>query len=207
MNRRPFSAMALILGLALFAQVCFGASFAERDGMVVIEAEHYDNLRADTVSGVTWELRNDVDNFLEGPTSHGEYMYVPTNSNDDNFSDFDQVVIDEAPRMDYKAEFITGGTYYIWVRGNEEPGNSYHFGIDGTITGVRPQGYGDWVWWNDDRDVDPVAQLDIAPVCIRSTSISVNRNPVLTRLSSRPILILYPKALGLMKQEAMAQLQ
>ena len=43
-----------LLLLMLFAPVCFG-DFLETGGMVVLEAEDYDALRADTVSGVTWE--------------------------------------------------------------------------------------------------------------------------------------------------------
>ena len=140
--------------LMLCAQVCFSA-------MVVIETEDYDNLRADTVSGVSWELRLDDGTHLDEPASMLQYMYIGENSNDDNFSNFDQRVIDESPRMDFEIDFTTGGTYYLWVHGAELPGNSMHVGIDNQLTDNRLQGYGDFTWWNDNRDVDPPCQIDI----------------------------------------------
>lgn len=157
-GRRTFGAMLL---LALFAQVCFG-TFIETGGMVVIEAEDYTGIRASQDGGnISWELTLDDGTHEDEPASMGKYMYVPVNPIDDNYSSFNQGVLDNAPRLDYEIDFTTGGTYYIWVHGAELPGNSMHIGIDGLLTNNRLQGYGDLTWWNDNRDVDPPCQIDI----------------------------------------------
>jgi hypothetical protein len=136
--------------------------FQERGGMIVFEAEHYDNLRPSQDGGnVSWALKTDVANPLEGPTSNGEYMYVGTNSVMANYGNFSQNVLDKAPRLDYMINAITGGTYYIWVRGNENPGNSVFVVADFQSTAAAVEGYGSWVWWNDDRFLTPAAQVTL----------------------------------------------
>jgi hypothetical protein len=138
--------------------------FQEVNGMIVIEAEHYDNLRPSQDGGnVSWELKNDTAHYLEGPTSNGEYMYVGTNSVSANYGNFGQNVLDNAPRVDYAINAVTGGTYYIWIRGNENPGNSLFLVADFQLTAAAAQGYGNWVWWNDDRFLTPAAQVALTP--------------------------------------------
>jgi hypothetical protein len=136
--------------------------FQEVDGMIVIEAEHYDNLRPSQDGGnVSWELRNDTAHYLEGPTSNSEYVYVGTNSVSANYGSFSPNVLNNAPRVDYAINVVTGGTYYIWIRGNENPGNSVFLVADFQLTAAAVQGYGNWVWWNDDRFLTPAAQVTL----------------------------------------------
>jgi fibronectin type 3 domain-containing protein len=138
------------------------ASFIEVGGRVVMEAEHYDNLRPSQDGGnVSWVLRNDAANYLEGPTSNGEYLYVGANSINGNYTPFSQSVLNNAPRADFNVEFTTGGTYYIWVCGNQNPGNSLYLVADFNLTAAAPTGAGNWVWWNDDQFLTPVAQVTL----------------------------------------------
>jgi len=154
--------MFLAFVMVFVAGNALAASFRENGGAVVIEAEHYDNLRPSQDGGnVSWGLRTDTANYLEGPTSNSEYLYVGANSINGNYTPFSQTVLNNAPRADYNVEFTTGGTYYIWVLANENPGNSLYLVADFQLTAAAVQGNGNWVWWNDDRFLTPAAQVTL----------------------------------------------
>ena len=149
---------AVILMVLCATASVHAASFFEEDGMVVIEAEHYDGLRGDTSSGVSWELGTDEPTA----TSNGAYMLCPDNTNN-NFNNMDATTVAQSPRMDFVCDFTTGGTYYIWLLAKDKSGNSMHFGIDGQANSNADQIQWDdgWVWTTEQKTGGEPAFLDI----------------------------------------------
>jgi len=153
----------ILLCLLLLIQTGLGASFTEIEGRIVMEAEHYDNLRPTPSNGVNWELTTDEPTA----TSNNEYMFSPVNSHSSNYgNDFNQTVLDNSPRMDYECNFTTGGTYYIWILAKDKGGNSIFFGIDFQINTTNSnQGMewdNGWLWADQYRpDGNNTAYIDI----------------------------------------------
>ena len=164
---KRFTVWVLPVCLLLMVQTGLGA-FAEKDGMIVMEAEHYDALDADNASPfVMWELRTDE----PAVTSNSEFMACPANSADARYDNLPDVLPDIAPRMDYECEFTTGGTYYVWVRAQDlspaTAGNSLHIAVDFSAAG-NPMNVGiewpgsgtGWHWTNDRRGSEVAASFE-----------------------------------------------
>ena len=96
--------------------------FVERDGIVVMEAEDY-NLTIPR-SGDSWVLHTDVAGYVGGGSLRAEPDGSPT---------IDTGYLTTSPELQYRVQFATTGTYYVWlrVRAPDTYGNSAHAGLDG----------------------------------------------------------------------------
>ena len=99
--------------------------FFEQGGMVVMEAEHYDSIKAG-VAPV-----DDVWTLQTGHFSVGDGYMQALPDNGDNVNDPD--IESLSPRMSYVVNFSATGTYYLWARseGPDNSGDSFHYGLDG----------------------------------------------------------------------------
>ncbi len=129
-------------------------------GLIVIEAEGFDQKIAIDSNNHSWELTTATAGF----SGEGAMEALPNvNLN---------VNIDTAisPRLDYNMEFTVPGTYYVWVRAlaDSSPGpgqnDSVNVGMDGVLAatsdriGFFPQGAG-YVWSNTTLDGNTRATL------------------------------------------------
>jgi hypothetical protein len=147
--------------------------FAETDGMVAVEAEHYfaqtsDNVRAFhlTHSTQTPTIKPDGDPNHAATASGGAYLEILP---DTRRTHADKLITNTnfSPKpgklavLNYKVNFSTPGRYYVWARafstGSED--NGLHVGIDGTWpeSGQRMQwcnGKNSWRWESKQRTKD-----------------------------------------------------
>ena len=114
------------------------------DGIVSVEAEHYDELIE--ASGGTFVLTGPKDGFtgIEGMEATGG-----GNAN--------AGFADSNPRMLYQVEFVKTGTHYVWIRawGATGSDDSCHAGLNGEESGTsdRMSGWNaDYTWSNDTMD-------------------------------------------------------
>ncbi len=120
--------------------VSTNGAFLESNGMVVIEAEHYDTLSPGINAAVnsTWEEFN-----FTGASGTMMEATPDAGVNAKNTT--------IGPKLSYPVQFTTTGTYYIWVRlwGKHWASGSVHVGLD---TPVSYYSYGvysksnQWVW-------------------------------------------------------------
>ncbi|MBL9167749.1 MAG: hypothetical protein JNN07_08410 [Verrucomicrobiales bacterium] len=122
-------------------------------GLIVIEAEGFDEKTTIESNNHTWELTT-VNAGFSGEGAMEATPNVNLNVNIDTTI---------SPRLDYNVEFTVPGTYYVWVRGlaDSAPGlgqnDSINVGIDGALPatsdriGFFPQGSG-YVWSNTTLD-------------------------------------------------------
>jgi len=107
-------------------------AYYENDGLVVIEAEHFDGI-ADGVAPVddAWVLQTGG-----GSIGDGYVQALPDNGDNVNDPDIESL----SPRLSYAIKFTTAGaTYYLWTRGTGPNGlgDSFHYGLDGdSISGA-----------------------------------------------------------------------
>ena len=99
------------------------AGFQESGGLVTFEAEHYD-AKVDQ-GGASWTPYAGVSGASGTALQAGPDAGLKV---DDN-------VAGNSPRLDYKVNFSTPGTYTVWVRGTgpDYAGDSVHVGLDGTL--------------------------------------------------------------------------
>jgi hypothetical protein len=124
MGRKSLHLLSVLLVLAVGSVGVHAAPFqqdAGPDGLVSIEAEHYD--KNTPQGGHTWELVGPTGGF----TGEAGMQALPdsgANTNDNYLTD--------APRLDYEINFVKTGTYYVWVRGWGVDGgaDSIHSGLD-----------------------------------------------------------------------------
>ena len=102
------------------------SDFVERDGLVVIEAEHFSSKSAGT--NHHWV------NNVSGAASSGNFMV----STPDNGSIKHNT--SGSPRLSYRVRFERSGRFYLWIRGKgdtnaggEGKSDSLHAGIDGKL--------------------------------------------------------------------------
>jgi len=171
----------LVWGLPLFllfvVQTGLGA-FAEKDGMVVCEAENYDAIRPGS-TGAEFVLKTDA---LPGAASGGAYM----DDVDDHvrYSTLPEAVTD-GPRMDYVCK-LEGGTYKLIVRGASNGSNSdtCHFGINGQVNGAQTDGTNNSI---NGIDLDNDDQWDWQTATVNGTNVVVIDNP------GEYVLNIYPR--------------
>ncbi len=151
----------------------------ERNGRVIVEAEHYTSKRCNWVA--LWGVEIDMDerNWLEqSPNEFSQAQPDPDGFHAGPSGDAymeclpDLRVTEHDPlgpgtiygdcvggaSLSYEIDFQTTGTYYVWVRvystGKED--NGMHVGIDGELpqTGVKIQWCGPdvWRWSSAQRD-------------------------------------------------------
>ncbi|MBK9665203.1 MAG: VCBS repeat-containing protein [Gammaproteobacteria bacterium] len=128
-----------------------GAFQQEANGTVSIEAEHYDA----NVEGGSTQWNGPA--FPSG-ASGGQAMEAPA---------------DGQPRLEYRVDFSTAGTYYVWIRSYAFDGssNSVRFGSDGgwldQLVTISP--FNSWQW-------EGPFTLDVGSVgCIHWVSPGVSR--------------------------------
>ena len=129
--------------------------YEEKDGLLVVEAEHYSKQSCDDVR--KWylvtesdlpDIQPDPDGSHAGGASGGAYLEIlPDTRTNHSETLIQQVNFTEDPGriavLYYAVYFNTPGTYYVWVRacptGSED--NGLHVGIDGEwpVTGYRMQ--------------------------------------------------------------------
>lgn len=173
----------------------------EQNGIVAIEAEHYDSLElSDVRQWITFNPQNST-----GPTPDPDPSHANTASAsgyieilpDTRVTHQDQLInnvnfTNTAGQMtivNYKVKFTTTGKYYVWVRaystGTED--NGVHVGLDGTWpeSGKRMQwceGKNQWTWASKQRTAanhcgeEQLIYLDINTVGIHTISFSMRED-------------------------------
>ncbi|MFA5856930.1 MAG: DNRLRE domain-containing protein [Candidatus Pacearchaeota archaeon] len=97
--------------------------FVESSGMIVIEAENYSKI---IIRGAkSWNFTN----TYSGYSGTGALQALPNTGTNNNAG-----YTTTSPEVQFKADFATSGTYYVWVRGYAISGNddSIHAGINNT---------------------------------------------------------------------------
>lgn len=152
MNKIAVAALALCLATQekdkLFVE--------DKDGLIVIEAEHYHGKVDKDPS--KWVVVKEPAGF----SGDGAVEAKPNEDANNNGEDF----ADISPRLDYKVKFAKAGKYRVWVRGygKTDSDNSCHIGLDGKAVETSDR-IGDfpteeWAWYNDTHDTEP-AVIDI----------------------------------------------
>ncbi|MFH1719637.1 MAG: hypothetical protein ABIF19_19980, partial [Planctomycetota bacterium] len=122
-----------------------------RDGIVSVEAEHYDN-KAPGQNGTGWEEVGPTGGF----TGIMGMQVANEGSNDTNYAA-------ESARLDYEVNFVKTGTHYVWILAWGPDGNSdsCHAGLDGEEIGTSDRIGGGWnagySWNNDTMDPEPAS--------------------------------------------------
>ena len=138
-----FTFLVLVLGLAV--GVTNAASLNQdpgSDGIVSVEAEHYDNMTTGQ-NGTGWEEVGPKDGFTG--VIGMEVFNEGSNST---------TYVEESARLDYEINFVKTGTYYVWILAWAPDSNSdsCHAGLDGeaipTLVGLSGWD-GDYEWNND----------------------------------------------------------
>ncbi len=137
------------------------AQDAGADGLVVLEAEHFNRNVAAASVAHQWDLVTSPSGF----SGDGAMQALPNNG----LNVADGVSI--SPRMDYKVQFATAGTYHVWALGlapspNVGANDSVHVGLDGSLpaSAGRIAGFttGDVYMWSKTRTAGDVAMLTVA---------------------------------------------
>ncbi|MGY0217397.1 tandem-95 repeat protein [Endozoicomonadaceae bacterium StTr2] len=94
--------------------------FQESGGVLSIEAEHFHSSVAR--SGNEWEVQSN------GSASGGEQVVIP-----DNVGGYAGSTEGNSPELTYEIQVDSPGTYYVWVLGSADGGNSdsVHVGLNG----------------------------------------------------------------------------
>src|SRR5262245_25287979 len=123
------------------------------DGIVSIEAEHYDTNVAN--GGQSFVASREA-----GAAGSGALAASP---NSDVLRDAGYAAT--SPRLEYRVNFVKTGTHYIWARGigKTASDDSFHAGLDGAAiaSSDRITGFGTgWTWSRGTMD-GPVATLNV----------------------------------------------
>src|SRR5262245_51991158 len=122
--------ISLIAGLVSLALNLNAAVYKETNGVVVIEAEHFDS-RTTNTDGHHWAVIPDESGMPDTPADAGfanprgaKYMQSLPDSlgGGINFNTVAQVCID--PHLDFKVQISTAGEYRLWVRWGGYDGSS-----------------------------------------------------------------------------------
>ena len=101
-------------------------AFDESGGLVVIESEHYFSKSngSGLFEGCAWWNHRKGFGAVDG----GYIVVLP-----DSGLEIDTDIEEYSAHLSYLIDFNTPGTYYLWLKGMAEDGNSnsLHFGLDG----------------------------------------------------------------------------
>jgi len=166
MCRRLICLVSFVLVLGLAAGVAKAAPYQQDpgpDGIVSIEAEHYDNV-VNKPPDNWWELVTSVPGFTGVFSGTGAMQCMPATllggrSYDTNYAA-------NSPRLDYEINFVKTGTHYVWILAYGMDGNSdtCHAGLDGEETPLsnRLDGWNNNYRWRNTRYERPErAQIEI----------------------------------------------
>jgi len=107
-----------------------GCEYQMAGNVVAVEAEHF---FATSTSGVTtgdsWTVQS------AGAASGGQCMMIGPDNTNTHYWNSATTVPSQTPKVDYKVNITTAGTYYLHVKGDAPDGNgdSYFGAIDGSI--------------------------------------------------------------------------
>ena len=121
------------------------------DGIVSIEAENFDENTPYNIH--EWIFVTEPAGFSgEGAMQNTPADPLTGGGPDTNYAD-------SSPRLDFEVNFVKTGTYYIWIRGYGQDGNSdsCHAGINGEAveSGHRFWGFGTSYIWVNTTNYDP----------------------------------------------------
>jgi len=133
------------------------------DGIVSIEAEHYDNV-VNKPPDNWWELVTTVAGFTGVFSGTGAMQCMPATLLGGRSYDTDYAA--RSPRLDYEINFVKTGPHYIWILAYGMDGNSdtCHAGLDGKETPLsnRLDGWNNNYRWRNTRYERPErAQIEI----------------------------------------------
>ena len=123
--------------------------FEEKEGQLVIEAEHPHV--SYSKEGQSWEYES----FMEGESGEGYFIAGP-NAGKTRDTDY----LANSPELQYKVQITNPGTYYVWVRGYGPTGrdDTIHVGLDGqaidTADRINFWPNGKWKWAKNTQDKD-----------------------------------------------------
>ena len=144
-------AAALVVALALTVQDKEKPFVEDKDGFIVIEAEHFHH-KVDK-DPHKWVFVKEPAGF----SGEGAMEAKPNIDTNNDGEDFAEV----SPRLDYKVKFAKAGKYRVWVRGygKTDSDNSCHIGLDGkrveTSDRIGDFPVEEWAWYNDTHDNEP----------------------------------------------------
>jgi YD repeat-containing protein len=121
-------------------------TFLEAGGQVVMEGEN--GVRANGLSH-TW-------NLLTSQPGYTGTSYLQTSLDIDVLYQTNEITA--SPRVDYRVNFTTAGTYTLWLRGypTNAAGDSAYVGLDGALTEVTGFAPNQWRWANVSLSNSPV---------------------------------------------------
>ena len=130
--------------------------FREENGLLVIEAEHFESSR--TYNRQSWNMS------LEhtGYSGSGAVVVTP-----DRGVRIRSRYNKRSPELTYLAEFTETGTYYVWMRvwAEDRNSNSVHLGVNGeanrSSSYIGTEIYRRWIWTRKQLDSNDYASLRI----------------------------------------------
>lgn len=137
-----------------------GGPFQQDDSpqrLLVVEAEHYS--ASQSASGQNWSP-----DYTPDYSGDSAMVAQPDSGNRVASSD-----IANSPSLEYRVNFLTTGTHYVWVRGLavDADGDTVHVGLDGTAFGTSDKlqlasnVLNTWGWTRTTED-GPVASFEVA---------------------------------------------
>jgi hypothetical protein len=136
------------------------------DGIVSVEAEHYDNKTVGD-NGDEWVEVGPMGDFT-GVAGMQAQPDNNTGSRDTNYAA-------RSPRLDYEIDFVKTGTYYVWILAYGDDGNSdsCHSGLDGEeiSTCDRMDGWNGDYEWNSQTMDEPRATFEVTSLGVHTFNI------------------------------------
>ncbi|MCH8119182.1 MAG: hypothetical protein IIC00_05575 [Planctomycetes bacterium] len=134
------------------------------DGIVSVEAEHYDN-KAPGQNGTGWEEFGPKGGFTG--VAGMEVLNESTNTT---------TYVEESARLDYEINFVKTGTHYVWILayGPDGSSDSCHAGLDGEAipTLVALTGWnGDYEWNSDRMDTSDPPTFEVTSTGVHTFNI------------------------------------
>ena len=131
---------------------------ADATGMIVIEAENFHTRKA-AYDGFQW------DQIVHTAAVNGKAVQIPNGAGTAYPSGG---YLADAARVDYRINFPSSGTYFIWARGNGLDGrsDSMHFGLNGVedtkataMSNFYP--YNQWIWTNKQNATSAIIRITV----------------------------------------------
>ncbi len=170
---KGLTSFVLVLGLAIgIANANTLQQDNSPDGIVSVEAEHYNNNIPQGNS--RWEEVGPTDAF----TGTSGMQALPNSGTVNNTG-----YVSNSPRLDYDVDFVTTGTHYIWIRAWGSGGNddSCHAGLDGQEidTCDRLSGWnGSYTWSNATMD-GPRSTFEVTNVGVYTLNIWMREDGII----------------------------
>jgi hypothetical protein len=160
-------APAMSHAISLSVQAPTGAAYREQGGLVVIEAENHNQITGR--NGKHWTLRTANLQYVGNGLMRAEPdAGTPSDAADGSLINTGYAAA--SPEMQYRVQFSTPGTYYVWLRAipDNDASNSVHVGLNGqevaTADRISTTTYSDlgrsWTWFQGTLD-GPVATLSV----------------------------------------------